>query len=159
MNPEFNTLKQQHDRLELLYRVSQTIHSTLEPEAALQLIVNEAGSEKGCREATWAAHAGSSTGKTVVQGIPFQWKEEQSDMAGTRVLERTYAGYSAGTCYEFVLTVAADETAEGDSELRPADIVKLMKHLERIVTSTQIFTKSVPPPAVDTEETEQQLQL
>jgi hypothetical protein len=28
-----------------------------------------------------------------------------------------------------------------------------MKHLEKIVGSTQIFTKSVPPPAEDSEET------
>ena len=42
MNPEFASLKSQHDRLALLYQVSQTVHSTLEPEAALQLIVNEA---------------------------------------------------------------------------------------------------------------------
>ena len=120
---------------------------------SVQLVVNEAGSEKACREATWAAHAGTSTSKTVVQGIPFQWKEEQSEMAGTRVLERTYAGYSAGTCYEFLLTVAAEGTVDTDSELRPAEIAKIMKHLERIVTSTQIFTKSVRPPAEETEQT------
>lgn len=42
MSQEFDELKAQHDRLALLYQVSQTIHSTLEPEAALQLIVNEA---------------------------------------------------------------------------------------------------------------------
>ena len=42
MNTEFTSLKSQHDRLALLYQVSQTVHSTLEPEAALQLIVNEA---------------------------------------------------------------------------------------------------------------------
>jgi signal transduction histidine kinase len=39
---ELETLKSQFDRLSLLYQVSQTIHSTLEPEAALQLIVAEA---------------------------------------------------------------------------------------------------------------------
>lgn len=127
---------------------------------SVQLIVNEAGSEKACRGATWAAHAGTSTGNTVVQGIPFRWKEEQSEMAGTKVLERTYAGFSAGTCYEFVLTVAADEIADGDSELRPADVGKIMKHLEKIVSSAQIFTKSVPAPAEEMEEAaERRLQL
>jgi hypothetical protein len=120
---------------------------------SVQLIANETGTEKACREATWAAHAGTGTGKTVVQGIPFQWKEEQSEMAGTRVLERTYAGYSAGTCYEFVLTVAAGGMADPDGEDRPADIAKIMKHLKKIVTSTQIFTKSVPPPTEDSEQT------
>jgi len=42
MSTDFNTLKAQYDRLTLLYQVSETIHSTLESEAALQLIVNEA---------------------------------------------------------------------------------------------------------------------
>ena len=42
MNADFATLKTQYDRLALLYQISQTIHSTLEPEAALELIVSEA---------------------------------------------------------------------------------------------------------------------
>jgi len=42
MNDDFNRLKARYDRLALLYEVSQTIHSTLEPEAALELIVAEA---------------------------------------------------------------------------------------------------------------------
>lgn len=42
MNSELATLKAQYERLTLLYQISQTIHSTLEPEAALQLIVSEA---------------------------------------------------------------------------------------------------------------------
>jgi hypothetical protein len=125
---------------------------------SVQLIVNETGSEKACREATWAAHAGTDTGNTTVQGIPFGWKEEQSEMAGTKVLERTYAGYSTGTCYEFVLTVAEDDTADPHGAQRPADIGKIMKHLEKIVGSTQIFTKSSPPPAEDSEEAAQRLQ-
>lgn len=39
---ELETLRSQYERLALLYQVSQTIHSTLDPEAALQLIVAEA---------------------------------------------------------------------------------------------------------------------
>jgi len=39
---ELDTLKSQYERLSLLYQVSQTIHSTLDPEAALKLIVAEA---------------------------------------------------------------------------------------------------------------------
>jgi signal transduction histidine kinase len=42
MNEEHSQLKARYDRIALLYEVSQTIHSTLEPEAALQLIVAEA---------------------------------------------------------------------------------------------------------------------
>jgi signal transduction histidine kinase len=42
MSKELAALRSQRARLALLYQVSQTIHSTLEPEAALQLIINEA---------------------------------------------------------------------------------------------------------------------
>jgi signal transduction histidine kinase len=42
MQNQLAALKAQYNRLALLYQVSQTIHSTLEPEAALELIVREA---------------------------------------------------------------------------------------------------------------------
>jgi signal transduction histidine kinase len=42
MNDALAELQARHDRLALLYQVSQTLQSTLEPEAALELIVSEA---------------------------------------------------------------------------------------------------------------------
>src|SRR5215471_8992011 len=42
MNDELQQLKSRYERLQLLYQVGNVIHSTLEPEEALQLIVNEA---------------------------------------------------------------------------------------------------------------------
>ncbi|MGH7954156.1 MAG: GAF domain-containing protein, partial [Limisphaerales bacterium] len=42
MNDEFSKLKPRHERLELLYQVSNVIHSTLDSQEALQLIVSEA---------------------------------------------------------------------------------------------------------------------
>ena len=42
MSQDAPSLQSQLDRLTLLYEISQTIHSTLEPEDALKLIVNEA---------------------------------------------------------------------------------------------------------------------
>ena len=42
MNDELAKLKSRHERLQLLYQVSNVIHSTLEPQEALQLIVSEA---------------------------------------------------------------------------------------------------------------------
>ena len=42
MNDELNELKARHERLSLLYQVSQVIHSTLDPQQALQLILGEA---------------------------------------------------------------------------------------------------------------------
>ena len=42
MNDELSKLMSRHERLNLLYQVSNVIHSTLEPQEALQLIVSEA---------------------------------------------------------------------------------------------------------------------
>ncbi len=42
LNEETDTLKSSHERLRLLYQVSNVIHSTLESQEALQLIVSEA---------------------------------------------------------------------------------------------------------------------
>src|SRR5213596_2552571 len=42
MSDELANLKARYERLDLLYQVSNVIHSTLEPHKALQLIVDEA---------------------------------------------------------------------------------------------------------------------
>ncbi len=42
MNDELEKIKSRHARLQLLYQVSNVIHSTLEPQEALQLILREA---------------------------------------------------------------------------------------------------------------------
>ena len=42
MTPELAQLQQQYDRLNLLYQVGQIIHSTLDPQEALELVLREA---------------------------------------------------------------------------------------------------------------------
>ncbi len=42
MSDELSALKERYERLELLYQVANVIHSTLEPQEALQLIVEQA---------------------------------------------------------------------------------------------------------------------
>src|SRR5215469_10121547 len=42
MSDELEELRARYDRLQLLYQVGNVIHSTLEPQEALQLIVREA---------------------------------------------------------------------------------------------------------------------
>jgi signal transduction histidine kinase len=55
LREELNELKGRHARLQLLYQVSGVIHSTLDPQEALQLIVDEA-----------VRLAGASSGSTVL---------------------------------------------------------------------------------------------
>ncbi len=112
---------------------------------SLQLVADEAGRERDCRESTLVGPSGNSTRTMTVHGIEFRWSGRESETAGTKILERAYAGYSQATCYEFLLTVAAEEAPDPDGFKKPADINKIMKHLEKIVASAQFFTKSVTP--------------
>lgn len=112
---------------------------------SLQVVVNEGGTEKSCGDAGLMGSSAAPPRTTVIQGVVFWWSEEQSETAGTKVLERAYAGYSRGTCYEFWLTVAAEEGPDPDGFKKPADTRKIMKQLEKIVSSTQIFRKSSAP--------------
>ncbi len=124
---------------------------------SLQLVIDESVSEKACRDTVVSESNIIRSGTTTVQGPAFFWSEQESETGGAKVLERAYAGYSQGTCYEFLLTVAAEETPDPDGFRKPADTAKIMKQLEKIVSSVQIFSKSVTPPAEINEETADRL--
>jgi len=112
---------------------------------SLQVVINASATEKSCRDTSLLSSQAAPGKSITVQGIVFSGSEQASEMAGTTRLERAYAGYSRGSCYEFLLTVAADATADRDGFSKPADIAKIMKQLERIVLSTQVFDKSAAP--------------
>jgi hypothetical protein len=116
-----------------------------------QLVINEAGTEKSCRDRSVLTSSGSVLKTLTARGIGFRWSEEGSETGGATVLERAYAGYARGTCYEFFLTVAAEEAPDPDGFKKPADTARIMKQLEKIVSSAQIFTKTAAP-AENTEE-------
>jgi hypothetical protein len=112
---------------------------------SLQLVVNETGTEKDCRESGLVGAYGNETRTMMVQGIVFRWSGRESETAGTKILERAYVGYSQTTCYEFLLTVAAEAGPDADGFRKPADTAKIMKQLEKIVASAQSFPKSLAP--------------
>jgi hypothetical protein len=124
---------------------------------SLQLLIDESVNDKACRDTVVSESDVIRSGSTTVQGTAFFWSEQESETGGAKVLERAYAGYSRGTCYEFLLTVAAEETPDPDGFRKPADTAKIMKQLEKIVSSAQIFSKSVTPPAEIIEETADRL--
>jgi hypothetical protein len=124
---------------------------------SLQMVINESGTAKSCRDTILTGSGAATARTTKVQGVVFWWSEQQSETAGTKLLERGYVGYSHGTCYEFLLTVAADEAPDPDSFKKPADTNKIMKQLEKIVSSAQIFTKSSTPATESNEESADRL--
>lgn len=112
---------------------------------SLQLVVNETSTEKDCRESALVGTYGDDTRTMTVQGIVFRWSGRESETAGTKILERAYVGYSQATCYEFLLTVAAEAGPDAGGFRKAADANRIMKQLEKIVASAQFFTKSATP--------------
>jgi hypothetical protein len=121
---------------------------------SLQLAMSEVESEKGCLAISGMGAAGSGARTLTVQGVAFHWSVEETEVAGTKILQRKYAGYSQGTCYQFRLVLAADESRDPDGFTRKADMVRIMKQLENIVGSSRFFTKSEPAPVEIDEETD-----
>jgi hypothetical protein len=124
---------------------------------SLQLVINEGATERSCRDTSLLGSSEITRRSALFQAIVLWGSEEQSETAGIKVWERKYAGYSQGTCYEFFLTVAADEAADPDGFNKPADMNKIMKQLEKIVSSTQIFEKSATPTTESNEESADRL--
>jgi hypothetical protein len=112
---------------------------------SLQLVVNETSTEKDCRKSALVGTYGDDTRTMTVQGIVFRWSERESETAGTKILERAYVGYSQATCYEFLLTVAAEAAPDPGGFRKAADTNRIMKQLEKIAASAQFFTKSATP--------------
>ena len=124
---------------------------------SLQLVVNEGATEQSCRDTSLIGSGTITRRSALFQAIVLWGSEKQSETAGTKIWERAYAGYSQGTCYEFLLTVAAEEASDPDGFNKPADTNKIMKQLEKIVSSTQIFTKSATPSTESGEESADRL--
>jgi hypothetical protein len=124
---------------------------------SLQLVMDESVTEEACRDGAAAQVSASASGSTPAQGTAFSWTEETTETGGVKLVERTYAGYFQGACFQFHLSVAADEAPGADSFQKPADISRIIKQLEKIISSTQFFKKSVTPPPATPAETADRL--
>jgi hypothetical protein len=114
---------------------------------SLQLTIVEAETENGCHEMSVAETTGNDSRVVTEQGTALHGIGQETEIAGTKILQRNYAGYSVGNCYQFRLTVAAEESPDPDGFKRNADVVRIMKQLENIVASSHFAAKSPVPPA------------
>jgi len=112
----------------------------------VQFVVNPSVTPDACRALTLSADSGLSptSGSTVIHGILFDWRLHSSETGGAYVENVEYAGYSGGACYEFLIAITASSYVEPDSEERPADIPKILRPLEKIVSSFQVHRKAEP---------------
>ena len=104
----------------------------------LQLIVNPRVTRETCQSFAVPLDEAYTFGATSIQGTAFNWRQRRSAAAGTGFLNRDYAGYSNGTCYEFFLEIVTGSNPDLDPGIKDADEVKIMRQLEKIVLSLQI---------------------
>jgi len=108
-------------------------------EGSLQFAVDPSLMPGSCKELLSDADRGGGrrAGSMSIQGVLFDWAENTTADAGTESVERDYAGYANGTCYEFFVHVAVGQTGNNDGLEKQADAKKIVRHLEKIVSSLQ----------------------
>jgi hypothetical protein len=109
-------------------------------DGSLQFAVNPSITAESCRDFV-ISRAGNS-GTTTIQGVLFAWEQDASATADTEVIERDYAGYAGGACYEFFVRVTVGEAANNDGSEKQADAEKIVRHLEKIASSLQMPVKA-----------------
>ena len=102
-----------------------------------QFVVNPELSPAACHSLAAPSADALTFGSTSVQGLPLAWVQTSSVALGTVNLNRDYAGFSNATCYEFLLQVVTGSHPEQDAGIKPADELKIMRQLAKIISSIQ----------------------
>jgi hypothetical protein len=105
----------------------------------LQLVVIPTVTAETCESFAVPLDDGYTFGATSIQGIAFNWRQRGSAAMGTGYLDREYAGFFKGDCYEFFLQVLTGSNPELDPGIKDADEVKIMHQLDRIVSTLRIY--------------------
>jgi len=104
----------------------------------LQLVVNSTATPETCQSFAVSLDDAYTFGLTSIQRVTFNWRQRGSAAMGTGTLNRDYAGFSGETCYEFFLEVVTGSNPDLDPGVKDADETKIMRHLDKIVSSLQI---------------------
>jgi hypothetical protein len=108
----------------------------------LQFVVNPAVTPEVCQSFAVPLDGSSTFGTESIQSVNFNWRQRGLAALGTGTLERDYAGYSNGTCYEFLLEIVTGSNPDLDPSIKDADEVKIMRRLDKIVSSLQIHPQA-----------------
>ena len=104
----------------------------------LQLVVNPTVTAEACQAFVAPEDEYFTSGSRSIQGITFNWRERDSAAMGTGFLNRDYAGFSNGACYESFLEIVTGSNPDSDPHIKEADNPKIMRQLDKIVSSLQI---------------------
>jgi hypothetical protein len=106
---------------------------------SLEFVVHPGVSAEACRSYGTPSESDSPgiAGSLTIRGIPFDWRLRGRAAAGTYFENVEYAGFSGGTCYEFLIEIVESNYVEQDSGIKPADTSRILRPLEKIVLSFQ----------------------
>ena len=110
--------------------------------ATLHLVIHPGLTLETCQSFAAPMDAADTPGATPAQGLIFHWRQAASAAAGTAFLDRDYSAFSAGTCYEFHLQVVTASNPDADPSIKPADDSKIIRHLDKIVSSLQFHSST-----------------
>jgi hypothetical protein len=128
---------------------SDAFPNTTFRSGTLLLVVNPAVTPDTCRSFTVPPDSDQrdSTGATTVAGVPFHWWETIYFANHTDYSSRIYTAFLHSTCAEFFLQVTDSDSMVPDPAEKPADSSKILRQLEKIVTSLQLHTPAPPAEA------------
>ncbi len=111
----------------------------------LQLVAHPGVTPHACQSYGSPSDSSSpgTAGTLTIHGIIFDWWLRGSAAAGAYSESVTYAGFSSGVCYEFFLQVVSTPAADSALPAAPADLAKILRPLEKSVSSFQLHT--APP--------------
>jgi hypothetical protein len=114
---------------------------------SLQVLVHEGLDGEGCRalvDPDSGAFGASGVRAINMEAGPLWWSEEKTSADGTQIVEREYAAFLGGRCYEFYAVVALGELTEQEGAERQADPEKILRQLEKILVSVRVSGAPAP---------------
>ena len=106
----------------------------------LQFVVNPTLSPDACHALAAPTEDAVTFGSTSVQGLTLAWVQRGSAALGSAQLDRDYAAFSNGACYEFLLQVTTGSNPDADPRIKDAAAPKILHHLSKIVSSAQVHS-------------------
>jgi hypothetical protein len=103
---------------------------------SLQLVTQDTEEARCSLEAEGAVTARGRF--TTGEGLMFDWVEQDNLVGGTEIRERHYAAKAGEQCYEFFATVAVDASSDPNGSTKPADVAKIQRQLEKIISTLQV---------------------
>jgi hypothetical protein len=131
---------------------SDAFPNTTFRSGTLLLVVNPAVTPGTCRSFTVPPDSDErdSTGATTIAGVPFHWWQSADFANHLDYTTRVDAAFIHSACIEFYLEVTDSVSPEPDPAEKPADSLRILRQLEKIVASLQLHPPT-PAPAAKSE--------